>query len=406
MSNEGPAPAPRARAVNGDGDPASWQWPPSSADLDAIWQVDVASVGGEQRCVAAQTRALAPSARRAVANRGTVGSSTSKAALQWPPHPLDVEGIFVVSLDGERESSGGIPGPPPVRSRTSAGSRWALAAAVGATLAVALPLMHIPPSDSSPEPSPAAAAVDHRASAAPPIKASASRVREPAEGAGSAAPSSVSHVETPPRREPVGAVVAAPLSIAWPRPSAIIPASTAASLAGTSTPSMPPAVLPPTPATDVGALSAVTSTAGAADVDLALVAMTAAPPAVATPVRTNGDADEHSVRDVLARYGAAYSRLDASAARAVWPSVDTRALGRAFSELRSQRVTFDRCDISIDGQHGLAACTGATTYVPRVGTPTPRTEPREWTFRLEKGRDDAWRIATARISGLPSTRDR
>lgn len=144
---------------------------------------------------------------------------------------------------------------------------------------------------------------------------------------------------------------------------------------------------------------------GQANIDLALVVTTTAPPLVTTPAMATTALDEQLVRDVLAQYGAAYARLDASAARVVWPSVDVRALGRAFSDLRSQQITFDRCDIAIDGQRGLAACQGATTYVPRVGTPTRRTEPREWTFRLEKGRDDAWRIAAARISDRSSTPD-
>ena len=105
-----------------------------------------------------------------------------------------------------------------------------------------------------------------------------------------------------------------------------------------------------------------------------------------------------SVREALSRYGAAYSRLDATAARAVWPSVDARALGRAFAELRSQRITFDDCDIAVDGARARAACRGATTYVPRAGDQSPRTEARAWRFELEKGRDANWHIASANIS--------
>ncbi len=92
-----------------------------------------------------------------------------------------------------------------------------------------------------------------------------------------------------------------------------------------------------------------------------------------------------SVREALSRYGAAYSRLDAAAALAVWPSVDARALGRAFAELRSQRVTFDDCDIAVDGSRARAACRGATTYVPRAGDQSPRTEPQGLALRTREG---------------------
>jgi hypothetical protein len=91
----------------------------------------------------------------------------------------------------------------------------------------------------------------------------------------------------------------------------------------------------------------------------------------------------------------------------VWPSVDARALGRAFAELRSQRLTFDDCDIAVDGARATAACHGATTYVPRAGDQSPRTEPRMWRFTLERGRDANWQIASAQISAPPaSTRGR
>ena len=114
--------------------------------------------------------------------------------------------------------------------------------------------------------------------------------------------------------------------------------------------------------------------------------------------QTIGATDPMPVLETLSRYGAAYSRLDASAARAVWPSVDVRALGRAFSELRSQRVTLADCDIAVDGARAKAACRGAATYVPRAGDQNPRTEARDWRFELEKGRDANWRIASATIS--------
>jgi hypothetical protein len=107
--------------------------------------------------------------------------------------------------------------------------------------------------------------------------------------------------------------------------------------------------------------------------------------------------DEDRIRAALTQWRTAYSSLDASAAREVWPSVDARALERAFQDLKSQDLRFDRCDLTVDGGRAQAACSGRATYVPRVGNPTPKAMPREWTFELKK-LDQRWTIASARAS--------
>ena len=56
-----------------------------------------------------------------------------------------------------------------------------------------------------------------------------------------------------------------------------------------------------------------------------------------------------AIRTTLGRYEAAYSGLNVPAAHAVWPSVDQRALARAFDGLASQRVALDKCDIVVTG---------------------------------------------------------
>ena len=103
---------------------------------------------------------------------------------------------------------------------------------------------------------------------------------------------------------------------------------------------------------------------------------------------------------MLDQYARAYGRLDVSAVRAVWPSVDERALARAFSDLSSQTVSFDRCDIAIDPQSGgsnaKASCYGKASYVGKVGS-QQRTESR--TVRFELKRDgDAWKIHKAQTA--------
>ena len=96
----------------------------------------------------------------------------------------------------------------------------------------------------------------------------------------------------------------------------------------------------------------------------------------------------------MRQYARAYERLDANAARAVWPTVDVRALSRAFDGLASQEVTFAGCDVSLTGADARATCHGTTTYVPRVGSKDPRTLQRNWVFRLRKT-EGTWSIAQA-----------
>ena len=136
---------------------------------------------------------------------------------------------------------------------------------------------------------------------------------------------------------------------------------------------------------------------GGVEADSVRLAPEHAETAAGLPVPSTIPGDEPAVRAVLQQYGSAYTRLDARAARVVWPSVDGRALARAFEALESQQVVFERCDVFVQGSEARAACRGSATYVPRVGDRRPRTEPRQWTFRLEKAADANWRIASADI---------
>lgn len=121
------------------------------------------------------------------------------------------------------------------------------------------------------------------------------------------------------------------------------------------------------------------------------------PPPAAEPARVTRDepvVDEVArVRAVLSRYEAAYSGLDAAAARAVWPAVDERALSRAFNGLQSQRVSLERCDVSVSGASARAECAGRATWVPKVGG-SGRTETRRWLFDLRQA-SGGWQIVSA-----------
>jgi hypothetical protein len=122
------------------------------------------------------------------------------------------------------------------------------------------------------------------------------------------------------------------------------------------------------------------------------VSMAAAPAIEARP-----PADEARIEATLTRYRTAYASLDAAAARSVWPSVDARALERAFGSLKSQGLDFDGCKTDVKGPEATSTCRGRTTYVPRIGNQRPRTEEHQWRFKLRKV-DESWLIVTADAS--------
>jgi hypothetical protein len=146
----------------------------------------------------------------------------------------------------------------------------------------------------------------------------------------------------------------------------------------TSTEATPPS--PPATAALTAVAAAVTA-AGSTDSPTASI------------IPTGGD--EEQVKEVLDRYRQAYEGLTARLARDVWPQVDEAALARAFGGLRSQKLTFDDCDLAVSGDSASVTCHGSTRYVPKVGSQDPRTEPRIWSFRLRKNGPD-WKIQSMR----------
>jgi len=121
------------------------------------------------------------------------------------------------------------------------------------------------------------------------------------------------------------------------------------------------------------------------------------PPITATTVPVSAiapGADESRVTQALNQYARAYGQLDASAARAVWPTVDERALARAFAGLESQTLSFEACDVNVHGITATASCRGRASYVGKVGNRERRTEARDWTFEL-RDTADGWKIQSA-----------
>jgi len=207
-------------------------------------------------------------------------------------------------------------------------------------------------------------------------------------------------------QRPPAAPAAPPVSsVIWPPPSisgeaqAIArtppaPAGTTSSTPATTTsPAPPPIVTPSTnpPATPTPPASAAAAPSPAAEAPSSSSSVTPSATGAAEPSASR--VDENSVREVLSRYVAAYNRLDAPAAKTVWPSVDAAALGRAFNRLESQQVEFSGCQISVAVSRAVASCAGNARYVPKVGNKRTKVEPRRWTFDLTKA-NNRWTIAT------------
>jgi hypothetical protein len=100
---------------------------------------------------------------------------------------------------------------------------------------------------------------------------------------------------------------------------------------------------------------------------------------------------------VLGEYRRAFERLDVGATKAVYPTVDSRGLQRAFQDLKAQQVRFANCGVSISssGAGANAQCTVDAIYRTKIGSRIEVTN-REWRFSLV--RDGAnWQILDARI---------
>jgi hypothetical protein len=120
--------------------------------------------------------------------------------------------------------------------------------------------------------------------------------------------------------------------------------------------------------------------------------------AAVVPAMLVSNTDDRALVDqALQRYRRAYNKLDAHSARVVYPAVNEGALARAFGSLESQLISFESCDIDLEGRLANATCHGTSRYVPKIGNHEPRIEPRVWTFTLRKEGID-WTIENARAA--------
>lgn len=199
-----------------------------------------------------------------------------------------------------------------------------------------------------------------------------------AEPAGVPIPRAVPETRNPPAPPPRPA----------PSPSALAPSAVA-----------PPALAPPavaplaieTTAAPVARGAGTEPVTAPADTSAVPTAMPLAADTHSAPVPAGGEVartvpvrelDTRAIEQVLSRYRAAFNRRDAGAAAEVWPTVDERALARAFDGLADQSVVFDQCQYDIATDSASAACKGTARYVPRVGSRSARTDARRWRFNL------------------------
>jgi len=92
---------------------------------------------------------------------------------------------------------------------------------------------------------------------------------------------------------------------------------------------------------------------------------------------------------VLAAYASAYSALDPTAVKRVYPSVNEQVLRRAFSDLRSQQVQIQDEQISVGGLAATVSCTVVTVFQGQAGA--LRRASQRVLFRFEK-RNGTWII--------------
>lgn len=173
------------------------------------------------------------------------------------------------------------------------------------------------------------------------------------------------------------------LAVSESRPSAVVPAAPTSSTATNYIPSILP---PPEPLRTFNPAAANNSPAETA-------AMPTPPPNPASAAASSSVVrdDRVAIRAALSRYEAAYNRLDVNAVRSVWPTLDQRALARAFDGLNAQRVSLQACNVDVTGNTARANCSGNASWTPKVGGGGERSAARKWTFDLSDS-DEGWRI--------------
>jgi hypothetical protein len=400
-----PGPDPRQ---GGD----AFVWPPSEADLDAILVWDTK----EWREVRLDTSAAptpTPSNQLPIESPGIATQTRTSDGLA--PETLEHAPLDLVVQEASR-----LPASPPNWNRRSL---RAAAIAVCGLAAVTWWEVKVP------QPRPTQADTVQVDSSVPPIVSRSPEATMPLVAAERVRPHVITHVigqqrptasETPASETPASGttasatgdvgrpLVSAAAATAGPALSekaARVPSSPL-TIAGNAdvrrgriadisrmalpTPAIESLPVPPTPPADTASAAASAAASALPKGDAAETV-----PAPSSKARD----EERNIYQVVQQYERAYEQLDVDAARAIWPSVDARALARAFDGLKEQQLEFSSCRVTVEAAEAGKAtviCGGRASYVTRVGHHAMRTEPREWTFRLRKI-DANWLIAKAEV---------
>jgi hypothetical protein len=95
----------------------------------------------------------------------------------------------------------------------------------------------------------------------------------------------------------------------------------------------------------------------------------------------------------LAAVSESYRTLDAAALSGVWPGADTASLAETFSALKYQSLTFDRCQVRLNGASGaVASCEVSIAAAPKSGEPSLQRRRESWTLVMDRS-GDRWTIA-------------
>jgi hypothetical protein len=200
---------------------------------------------------------------------------------------------------------------------------------------------------------------------------------------------------TEPQAHPQRDIAPSPQPSPEYRPPAAVPPPQNVAPATNVIPFVAPPSESPRPANATNAMMTTAAPNPAADaVTSPATIVASAPPAApaSTPPPDSSPArDERvAIRAALNRYESAYNRLDVDAVRTVWPSLDQRALARAFDSLTAQRVALQSCNVDVSGSTARANCSGNASWTPKIGG-GERSAARKWTFDLSES-NGAWRI--------------
>lgn len=99
---------------------------------------------------------------------------------------------------------------------------------------------------------------------------------------------------------------------------------------------------------------------------------------------TNDGGEVKAIESLLKQYRDAFAALDVSRVLPLWPTVDERALIKAFARLEQQYLAFKECKIAMTGMRAEVLCTGNVRIVSRIGNGIPVFRDGRWKFSLRR----------------------